>query len=414
MLGINVVIGLADDRFSAWSLALLGTLMGFATLINQMHVLLIPCTAAAVLLIWYRRRPEVTANRLLAGLASFGGAAALIIGVAYFGVTIFILGKRDLGRSSYGRRDTPPNLSDHPLSITDPIKGAIGIAAMLGGHFLAGFDWFYGPFTRAFPGKLMIEERYLALGLSPAHPHRLPDRDRGGHVVGAGRAVFTLAGPPRRGGASRANRAATHFRTRCVLLPFTLIASYIFNVVWEPTNDEFWIGLLPIGYLAIASLFARRPLANRHRVAGFVFVASLFIANGLGVIWPQTKLALDYWYQANRFLIENARAADTVVTDGAFISDNYVSYYTGANVVGVHSVAPDDFARLLSDKHAGRVWVSSWAFEPMPEVRATGMLKGRDEKAIQSVREQVKMRLIKRDENPWQTVWQLEDPGDNL
>ncbi len=168
LYGINIVIGLANDRFSPWSLALLGSLMAFATLINQMHVLLVVTTPAVVVLIWYRRRPELPASRLFLGLASFGCAAGLIIGVAYFGVTILVLGLRDLGSIIAWSKGYASAVLTSPFSITDPIKGVIGIGrAVLGGHFLFGFDWFFQPFTRLFPRKLVIEERYLALGLSP-------------------------------------------------------------------------------------------------------------------------------------------------------------------------------------------------------------------------------------------------------
>ena len=99
VLGINIVIGLADDRFSPWSLAVLGSLMAFATLINQMHVVLVVTTAAAAVLIWYRRRPEIPMKQLLLGLASFASASGLVIGAAYFGASIFVLHHNCLGKT---------------------------------------------------------------------------------------------------------------------------------------------------------------------------------------------------------------------------------------------------------------------------------------------------------------------------
>jgi hypothetical protein len=408
LLGMNIVIGLADDRFSPWSLARLGGLMAFATLIDQIYVLFIATTAAVVVLIWYRRRPEIPARRLLLGLTSFGCAAASIIGVAYFGVTIFVLGQRDLGSIiawSKGYASTP--FPDARFSMTDPIKGAIGIArAVLGGHFLSGFDWFYGPITRLFPRKLTIEERYLALGLSPGI--RIVCLVATIVAVLSGVVILLSLVLPRRRGISEQEEEHRRSFAIVAFASVCLLARYIFIVVYGPTSDEFWIDLLPIAYLAVASVFARRPLANRKRVAGVLFAASLFIANGLGAILPQTKLESDYWYQANRYLIQNALAGDIIVTDGGFISDTYLNLYTRANIVPVHMIRPDELGRLLSAEHPGRVWVSSWAFEPSREVRATGYLNKRDEAAIHSVLGKVGGRLTKRDENPWQTVWQLE------
>ena len=409
LLGIHVVIGLANDRFSPWSLALVGTLMAFATLINQMHVLLILTTAVAVVLIWYRRRPEVSASRLLLGMASFGGTAALIIGVAYFGASIFVHGSRDLGSIIEWSKGAAAKNLTAPFSITDPIKGIIGMArAVLGGHFLSGFDWFHGPFTRLLPGKLMLEERYAGLGLSPGV--RIFCLIATIVAMLSGLVVlFSLVFSGRQRMAEQQGEAKRRrFFAIDAFTSVTLLASYVFNVVWEPTNDEFWIVLLPVACLAVASVFARRPLANRRRVAGSLFAIAIFIANGLGVILPQTKLESDVWYQANRFLIENARTEDMIVTDGGFISDTYLVFYTKSTVVAVSQIAPDELSRVLSAKHAGRVWVSSWALEPMPEVRATGQLRKRDEAAIHSALGKVSGRLSKRNENPWQTVWQLE------
>ena len=412
-LGINVLISLADDRFSPWSLALLGILLAFATLINQMHVIFILTMPAAVILLWYRRRPEVPASRLLLGAASYGGAAALIIGVAYFGITIFVVGLRDLGSIFEWSKGLASTMTT-PFSINDPIKAIIGMArSVLGGHFLAGFDWFYIPFSRLFPGKLMVEERYLGLGLSTGVRIACLVATIVAMLSGI-ILLISLALPCRQGMAEQGEADRRRFFAVYAFASITLVACYVFNVVWEPTNDEFWIGLLPIAYLWIASIFARRPLAKRRLVTGFVFAVCLFIANGMGVILPQTKLESDYWYQANRFLIQNVRPVDIIVTDGGSISDLYLRYYTRSTVIAVHTIAVDELGRLLSEEHPGRVWVSSWAIEPAREVRATGLLNGRNEAAIQSIFEQMKARLTKKDENQWQTVWQLEPPTDDV
>ena len=129
MLGVNILIGLADDHFSPWSLALVGGLMSFATLINQMNVLLVPTTAVATVLIWYRRKPEVPARRLIGGLASFGGVSAAIIGAAYFGVTILVVGLKDLDSIFTWSRGYASTILDAKFSWTDPIKGVIGVGA---------------------------------------------------------------------------------------------------------------------------------------------------------------------------------------------------------------------------------------------------------------------------------------------
>jgi hypothetical protein len=409
LIGVNILIGLADDRFSPWSLGVLGGLMAFATLMNQMHVILILSTAATVVLIWYRRRPEISAGRLLLGLASFGGVAALIIGGAYFGAPILVFGMGDLDSIIRWSKGYASDVLSTPFSVTDPIKSLVGIArTVLGGHFLSGFDWFHGPMTRVFPGKLMVEERYMAGGLSPGI--RITCLVASIVAAFSGVAILISLVHPGRWGVSEHYEQVERRRFFALdaFASLMLIVYYVFNVIWEPTNDEFWIGPLPIACLAVAAVFARRPPASRTWVAGVLFAVSLFVANGMGSILPQTRLDTDYWYQANRYLIENARKGDVVVTDGGFISDHYLKIYTRANVVPVHAIQPDQLSRLLSDEQAGRVWLSSWASEPPREVLATGQLKKRDEAAIHSALAKVSGRLIKRGENTWQTVWELE------
>jgi hypothetical protein len=254
----------------------------------------------------------------------------------------------------------------------------------------------------------MIEERYLASGLSPGVAIVCLIATIlamfSGLIVLLSLALPGRHGRPEQQGEAERRRFFALNAFNCI----TLVASYVFNVVWEPTNDEFWIAMVPIAYIAIASIFAGRPQAKRRRVAGAIFAASLFIANGFGAILPQTKLESDYWYQANRFLIQNARAGDVVVTDGGSISDSYLVYYTRSTVVAVHRIAPAELGRVLSNEHRGKVWVSSKASEPSPEVRATGYLKGRDDAGIRAALEKVSGRLIKRDESRWQTISQLE------
>ncbi len=53
------------------------------------------------------------------------------------------------------------------------------------------------------------------------------------------------------------------------------------------------------------------------------------------------------------------------------------------------------------------MWISSWTVEPLREVRMTGFLKAADEKALQRSFEAVHERMVKRDDGPYQTIWEL-------
>ncbi len=180
----------------------------------------------------------------------------------------------------------------------------------------------------------------------------------------------------------------------------------------EPTTIEWWVTPLTVAAIGIASLQARRPSTGHTWLAGAVFAAALFVANGAGSILPQTNLRTDYWYQANGFLIRNAHKGDTILTDGGFISDLYLTLYTDAEVVPVHAVTSQRLEQILSEPHDGRCWVSCWAFDPLPEVERTGYFTKLvpDPALIAAKRTLVsgrRGRMVKRDENPMQDVWEL-------
>ena len=253
----------------------------------------------------------------------------------------------------------------------------------------------------------MMEERYLALGLSPGV--RITCLIALAIVGLSG--MYILASLVLKRGSQVTEQPGERrrfFALNAFVYP-TLLAYYVFNVYWEPVNNEFFVAPLPIAMLAVASLFARRPPPKQCVPAAALFAASLFIVNGLGSILPQSKLDSDYWYHANLYLIQNASEGDVVVTDGGYLSDCYLKMFTKSTVVTVHDVGINELIRHLSEKHPGRLWISSWAFEPDAKIRmANREFEKRDDAAIQAALAKLKPRLIKRDENAWQTVWQLE------
>jgi hypothetical protein len=158
----------------------------------------------------------------------------------------------------------------------------------------------------------------------------------------------------------------------------------------------------------------------------------LFVANGLGSILPQTNLDSDFWYQANRYLIDNVRAGDLIITDGGYISELYLMIYTNGEVISARGCADDRLSRGLL--HRGfervwisswslgetklerrgrcpwcsqRVWISSWSLEPLHEVRVTGFLHAADEKVLPLAFQGVCDHMVIRDKGPYQTVWEL-------
>jgi hypothetical protein len=150
-----------------------------------------------------------------------------------------------------------------------------------------------------------------------------------------------------------------------------------------------------------SSLRATRPFSSpSHRKL-----------RGIGAILPQANLGADYWYQANGFLIRNSRPEDVIVTEGGFLSANYLSLYTGAKIVSPYVVETEQLRQIFERPRAGRVWILSWAFEPPPEVRRMVLHRARVASgkfmSNETCLDRVRARMIKRDETAFQVVWEL-------
>jgi hypothetical protein len=98
----------------------------------------------------------------------------------------------------------------------------------------------------------------------------------------------------------------------------------------------------------------------------------LFAVNFFGSILPQTKHENDYWYVFNSWLIKNTNAEDIVVTGSAMVSDAYVRYYSGAEVLSIFPV-PDNrpienkFQEVVDANRTGRILFSSTIHSPPEE-----------------------------------------------
>jgi hypothetical protein len=405
LLCVHLLLGLAEGGFRYRTFAALGLLGAVATLLHQQHVLVLSATAIAAAIIGYRSRSEVPMGRIVTGLGIFGAVAAAIVGGAYLSVSIGVLHLRDPAAIIAWAKGHARGGLWTPWSFSAPIQSVLAgfSRAVFGGHFLYKFDWFYEPIARRFPNKILTEERFLAQHLPPWVSATCLVATLVA-LASVPAVIGTLAFPT---GAEPLGREP---RRRCqaldAIVALLIVHYYVFNTLWEPTNVEFWIALLPVVAIGICSLQARRPGAIRWWPAVAVLASSLLVANGLGSILPQADPSTDYWYQANLYLIRNARAGDVIVTDGGFIPDLYLRLYTGADVVsaGYHV---GRLPAILSDGDSRRVWITSWALDPPREAYLTRAFKASDSEAARLCLEKVRGRMVRRDEGPYQTVWEL-------
>ena len=413
LLALMIFVGLAEGPFSPWQFFWFGVSNALVTLLQQMHVVLYPVLILAPVVLWYRRRAEIPLSRLIAGLAVFGATSALMIGAAYFAVALGPLGMSDLATIINWSKGHGNDGPFSPVKWTNPIISIISIMhTIAGGHFMFGFDWFYEFVVRRIPHKLMIEERYLAT--------TLPATVRVACLVSAimaslaglcfiGPLFFTWRTPP---------NPARSLRSLAVdvFVWSSLLLTFLFTTIMEPATIEWWVAPLPLAAVGLASLQARRSCSRAWWPAGAVCAVGLFLANGFGAILPQSDLRADYWYLANGFLIRNALPGDVILTDGGFISDQYLSLYTGAEVEAFHVLGSERLSQLLSESRTGRIWISSWVFDPLPEVArlayfSAGVTKNLEVASNRARLASLRGRMVKRDETWYQTVWQLIPAG---
>ena len=195
-----------------------------------------------------------------------------------------------------------------------------------------------------------------------------------------------------------------------------MLITFLFTTIMEPATIEWWVAPLPLAAVGLASLQARRSCSRAWWPAGAVCAVGLFLANGFGAILPQSDLRADYWYQVNGFLIRNALPGDVILTDGGFISDQYLSLYTGAAVEPFHVLGSARLSQLLSESRTGRIWISSWVFEPLPDVArlmyfSEGVTKNHELASNRARLASLRGRMAQRDETSFQTIWQLIPAG---
>jgi hypothetical protein len=416
IFSIYLIMRLWDNHFSYASFAWLGCSGAAATLLHQQHVLVLSSIAIAVALIGFRNRSEVPMRRFVLGLGILCSLGALIVGVAYFWVAIRVFMLRDPAAIIQWSKGHARHGLWTPWSYTNPIKSVlVGFPhTVLGSHFLFGFDSFHAVASGWFPGKLLIEERYLGQHIPLWIRLTCLAAAIGaiGSALAVARTLFFPSDNARLDGALKRRFEAAD------TIVFVLIFHYfVFNTLWEPTNIEFWIVLLPVVAIAIAAIQSRRPMARKWWPAVAALATCVLVVNGLGSILPQTNRDTDYWYQANHYLIKNAKAGDIILTDGRFISVNYLKFYTNADVV-----SPVDWdengrsGKKLLEGGFNRIWISSWAIDPPSAAGWMGKPDFRKQEDIRRFVASVRDRLVKRDESSFQTVWELQqtppDAGD--
>ena len=369
LLSFDRLLTIAEDT-RPHQFALLGLTTALAVVIHQQHVLgAIVLGVTLLAMAWQTRRQPPFKLRML-GLLTYACVAGVSIVAAYAWAGSRIMGKHGAAEIIAWSRGLARNGAWRAWSPVNPLKSLVGFGrGVLGLHMLFSFDAFRRATAHMFPNKILLEEAYLVSGTSPAIKLVYL-----GLVLTVGLGALGLARLALRACAEQRaeQRGARAFKTASWLF---LAACAAFNTWWEPQNVEFWIAPLPFFYMLVALRLEAVGAGRAVLATAGALVCALGLANLLGSVLPQISHDRDYWYAMNRPLIDAAKAGDIVLTNGGYISDGSLRLYTAADIVSAQEVSAESFERRLAAPRAGRVFVSSWLRDPMPELRGAGLVQ---------------------------------------
>ncbi|MUL80865.1 MULTISPECIES: hypothetical protein [unclassified Mycolicibacterium] len=347
----------ALTRGAVARLAGLGLLSAAAALLHQQYVFLIPIVSIAIVLIW-RHDPGRRASSLIAAIGIYASTAIIVVAAGYIAVGVFVLGYDSAFEVIGWARGHASNGMWEAVSPKTPVLVLVGfVRSVFSINFL-----FHSPrsadlIAKAFPGKSLAEERYLAeYGISTPG-FVLIILAMIAAVVAAGWLVLRLSRRADRGANTEIDMRQWVFARFAVV--YLIVNSFVITI-WEPDNPEFWVAVLPV----LAILLASR-LSPRKRViaASFVLVVALFVANFFGAVWPYSRTGADYWSMQNRGFAELVRKGDVIVTECPYVCRGNLALMTDVHPIAASSDAVDRLAAALVSSENGRVLVSSWAFD---------------------------------------------------
>lgn len=412
LLCVSVLLNLVHDEFELWQFVALGCFVALAVLFHRQHVLLLPILAVAVWALWSRRYGEISAPTLIRGLAVYAGVAVAIIGVAYLSVALLAQGCSSLGECIAWSAGNAGSGSSAQTAVAAPFEPLAGAGrAVCGLHFLYGFDSFNDAVTHAYPDRFLTDNRFLAESISPTIRRLCLGTFAALLVAGLVAAAGCVW--PRRWVAWRRPPCDTsmHRNPNCFAFGvFALLTIFVYagvNLLWGSLGIECWIVLIPLSALFVGMRLAGWPRERWGSWAAVVLIAATYLMNLYGSVLPQTSHKGDYWYDVNAYLIQEAKPADLIVTDGGWLSDNCLRAHTRARVLVIRENRPEELAAVIREHGGGRIFVSSWAEKPDPRLVAASTNWQRDEKDLAPLFASFRGRLKRLDDNGHQLISEL-------
>lgn len=375
-LALRELIMLDQHQWRYASFVRMALYLTLAILFYQEYVLVVPAFLLALLLLWWiKGKPEF--KRIITGCLILGGLSGTLTLGVYLAVVIWakdVVSVADAISWTLGQGAKAPLRA---MEWTSLLKSAVGFCkAIWGTNFLFGFDWFGALAATLFPDLGGHEERYMALHLPTWILWLCLLMALASGVAFVCLLVVAIVEIRKQGKA---------FFLKPVVIPIlaALVFMGAFNTVFYPENLEFWIGVVPLVllllFLALNSVWQGAKVVKG---LALTFVSGLAITNGLGALIPQSTQAGDFWRDVNRYLIQQAGPSDLVLVRCGYVCNNYLRYYSNADVLPIYSVS-EEVLQARIKAHKGRVLVSSFVFEPLPGYQPAGAnLSAREQNAI--------------------------------
>ena len=313
------------DQTKRWS-ALAGVLCGVSVLFHVMNG--VPVFVAVPLFYLFQKN--------LKGMLINAAAAISVVATGYIAVYWF--------ESSRVAASAGLSLS---LSWSSLEKALIAFSqCVASSNFMLGFEFIRDALVRLFPSRMLLEEIYMGQSLS-----------RGSVLSAAlimalliccflGTTIFALRLLLRTGVERRRDRVGAAAGWQTLVVTIVWFGGYAGALLFlEPGNPEVWVmGLVPF-WLAFCGLIVA-PLSKQNVLwPVLLLVALLGLHNYVGGIRPLQNPEGDYNQQKAEWVLQNATAADVILTADNPVFERYLRYHSPAQVEYLHGWASD---RLVS------------------------------------------------------------------
>lgn len=318
-----------------------GILCGGAALL--VHLATIPPVlfASPLLYVFRRQKREAVCHAGLTLLAA--GAVYGVITAAGFRPVVFA--------DRFVQRGT----------LLEPLTWLKGAAAwgqtVLSGNFLFSLPETAGQIVRLFPFQ-MLQEEFFAGQQASVWAHRAAPAT---FFLAAGLAAGILITVLRYAKPVFANQPAV---SASVFI--WLAAAGSMALLFEPSNPEMWICVLPPLWLLAALLWNPLPAGRGVRRLPVALAGVLLVHNWIGGMQVVKSPAGDYCRQKGAWAVEETRADDLIVTADSHSFVTFLEYQTPASVLDAKSAGEAEWHRRF--EVSGRVFVFDDVIKPLPPV----------------------------------------------